>query len=203
MSEIPITKQDVEKMSLAIQNNNLEEVKRLHAINNRIIFEKDSQKDTAILRNARHCDSTQILEFLLENGANVEDLDVINQTPLIIASQNGCTDLVKLLLKAGANVHHTGHYNMSALIAAAQEGYTEIARMLLEAGANPELENGDGETPLMLAFIQSRGKPSELTKLLSTTRGKAKGKANKKKSNKNKLNKNMKKKKTNKNNKKI
>lgn len=201
MSEIPISKHDVEKMSVAIQNNNLEEVKRLHALNNRIIFEKDSQRDTAILGNARHCNSIEILNFLLENGADVEDLDVINQTPLIIASQNGCADLVKVLLKAGANVHHTGDYNMSALIAAAQEGYTEIARMLLDAGANPELENGDGETPLMLALIQSRGKPSELTKLLSTTRGKAKGKANKKRSNKKPSNKKIKKKKTNKNNK--
>ncbi len=202
MSEIPITKHDVEKLSVAIKNNNLEEVKRLHALNHRIIFEKNSENDTAILENARYGNSTETFKFLLENGANVEDRDIMNQTPLIVASQNGCTNLVKMLLKAGANVHHTGDYNMSALIAASQEGHTEIARMLLEAGANPDLENGDGETPLMLALIQSRGKPSELTKLLSES-GKAKGKANKKKSNKKKSNKNMKKKKTNKNNKKI
>ncbi len=204
------TKFHVEKMSVAIQDNNLEEVKRLYTINYRIIFEKDSQRDTAILRTARHCDATQIIEFLLEKGANVEDLDVIHQTPLIIASQNGCANLVHLLLKAGANVHHTGDYNISALITAADEGHTEIVRMLLKNGANPELTNGDDETPLMLALKHNRNKPSELTELLST-RGNAKGKANKKKSNKKKSNKKksnkkksnkkMKNKKTNKNNK--
>lgn len=201
MSEIPITKNDVEKMSVAIQDNKLEEVKRLYALNNRIIFEKDSQRDTAILRNARHCDATQILEFLLEKGGNVEDLDVIRQTPLIIASQNGCANLVHLLLKAGANVHHTGDYNMSALIAAAQEGHTEIVQMLLEAGANPELTNGDNETPLMLALSRNRGKPSELSELLGNATGKANGKANgksNKKSNKKLNKKKKKKKKTNK-----
>ena len=152
------------KMMVAIRETKMDEVRQLFALDNSILFEKDREKDTPILKACRNCNAERILHFLLENGANIEDRDSINQTPLIIASQHGCDQLVKILLKAGANVHHTAEYSKNALITATEENYPKIVRMLLEAGADPNVLNEDNETPMEIALRIHRGKPTELSK---------------------------------------
>ncbi len=161
-------------MMVAIHENRLEEVRQLFAVDPSILFKKDREKDTPILKACRNCNAEPILTFLLENGANVEDCDSINQTPLIIASQHGCIQLVKKLLEAGANVHHTAEYSKNALITATEENYPKIVRMLLDAGADPNVLNEDGETPMEIALRIHRGKQTDLSRTF------AKGKKTKK-----------------------
>lgn len=155
---------NIERMMVAIDETKMDEVRQLFAVDNSILFEKDREKDTPILKACRNCNAEPILTFLLENGANVEDRDSINQTPLIIAAQHGCDKLVKKLLEAGANVHHTAEYSKNALITATEENYPKIVRMLLEAGADPNVLNEDGETPMEIALRIHRGKQTELSK---------------------------------------
>ena len=156
---------NIEKMMAAIQKNDLDEVKRLFAIDNAIIFEKDREKDTPILKACRECNAQEIVDFLLEKGAQVEDLDSIRQTPLIVASQHGCKDIVEKLLAAGANVHHKAEFSKNALITATEEGDVEIVRILLAAGADPKEVNDVDETPQMIALRIHRGKSTNLSKL--------------------------------------
>ena len=148
----------------AAQNGDLNEVKRLFALNPSIINEKDREKDTAIMKACRDCNAVNVVAFLLENGANINVRDTIDQTPLIIASQNGCTDIVRMLLDAGADIHHRNDQGENALISAAQEGHIDTVKFLLEAGADVNQSNADGETPLDLA-IRLRQK-KELIELL-------------------------------------
>jgi ankyrin repeat protein len=149
---------NIEKMMLAIRENQLEEVKQLYKLNANILFEKDREKDTPILKACRNCNAASILAFLLEKGANIEDTDSIEQTPLIIATQHGCEDLVKMLLEKGANMHR-------ALAVATEENHLVIAKMLLDAGADPNEESADGETLLEIALRIHRGKQTALSKL--------------------------------------
>jgi ankyrin repeat protein len=148
----------------AAQNGDLIEVKRLFALNPGIINEKDREKDTAIMKACRDCNSTNVVAFLLENGANINDRDTIDQTPLIIAAQNGCKDIVKMLLDAGANIEHKNDQGENALISAAQEGHIDTVKLLLYAGADINQSNADGETPLDLAIRLKQKK--ELIELL-------------------------------------
>ena len=148
----------------AAQNGDLNEVKRLFALNPSIINEKDREKDTAIMKACRDCNAVNVVAFLLENGANINVRDTIDQTPLIIASQNGCTDIVRMLLDAGADIHHRNDQGENALISAAQEGHIDVVKILLEAGADINQTNADGETPIELA-IRLRQK-KELIELL-------------------------------------
>ena len=157
----------------AAQNGDLIEVKRLFALNSGIINEKDREKDTAIMKACRDCNSTNVVTFLLENGANINDRDTIDQTSLIIAAQNGCKDIVKLLLDAGANIHHRNDQGENALISAAQEGHIDTVKLLLEAGVDINQSNSDGETPLDLA-IRLRQK-KELIELLREKTNEAMG----------------------------
>ena len=148
----------------AAQNGDLNEVKRLFALNPDIINEKDREKDTAIMKACRDCNNINVVVFLLENGANINIRDTIDQTPLIIAAFNGCRDIVKMLLDAGANIEHKNDQGENALISAVQEGHIDVVKVLLEAGADINQSNSDGETPLELA-IRLRQK-KELIELL-------------------------------------
>jgi ankyrin repeat protein len=148
----------------AAQNGDLNEVKRLFALNPSIINEKDREKDTAIMKACRDCNAVNVVAFLLENGANINDRDIIDQTPLIIAAFNGCKDIVKMLLDAGADIGHRNDQGENALISAAQEGNIDVVKVLLEAGADVNQSNADGETPLDLAIRLKQKK--ELIELL-------------------------------------
>ena len=148
----------------AAQNGDLIEVKRLFALNPGIINEKDREHDTAIMKACRDCNNINVVAFLLKNGANINDRDTIDQTPLIIAAFNGCTDIVKMLLDAGANIEHKNDQGENALISAVQEGHIDTVKLLLDAGADVNQSNTDGETALDLA-IRLRQK-KELIELL-------------------------------------
>ena len=157
----------------AAQNGDLNEVKRLFALNPSIINEKDREKDTALMKACRDCNAVNVVAFLLENGANINVRDTIDQTPIIIASQNGCTDIVIMLLDTGADIHHRNDQGENALISAAQEGHIDVVKVLLEAGADINQSNSDGETPLELA-IRLRQK-KELIELLREKTNEAMG----------------------------
>ena len=136
----------------AAQNGDLNEVKRLFALNPAIINEKDREHDTAIMKACRDCNNINVVVFLLENGANINIRDTIDQTPLIIAAFNGCRDIVKMLLDAGANIEHKNDQGENALISAVQEGHIDTVKLLLDAGADVNQTNTDGETALDLAI---------------------------------------------------
>ena len=151
----------------AAQNGDLNEVKRLFALNPDIINEFDREHDTAIMKACRDCHAVKVVAFLLENGANIKDKeyrDLIDQTPLIIAAFNGCTDIVRMLLDAGANIEHKNDQGENALISAAQEGHIDTVKLLLDAGADVNQSNTDGETALDLAIRLKQKK--ELIELL-------------------------------------
>ena len=139
----------------AAQNGDLNEVKRLFALNPGVINEKDREQDTAIMKACRNCNSTDVVSFLLQNGANINDKpyrDLIDQTPIIIAAFNGCTDIVRMLIDAGADIHHRNDQGENALISATQEGNIDVVKVLFDAGSNVNEENADGETALTLAI---------------------------------------------------
>jgi len=141
-------------VSNAIDNNDLNELKRLLSIDKTII-DKKYKGDTAIMKASRRCNGSNIVAFLLENGANINDKEVrdtIDQTPLIVAADGGCKDIVEMLLAGGADIEHRNDQGETALIAAAQNGHKEIVQILLDAGANINQENADGETALDLTI---------------------------------------------------
>ena len=157
----------------AAQNGDLNEVKRLFALNPDIINELDREHDTAIMKACRDCHAVNVVAFLLKSDANINDReyhDLIDQTPLIIAAFNGCTDIVRMLLDAGANIEHKNDQGENALISAVQEGHIDTVKLLLDAGADVNQSNTDGETALDLA-IRLRHKKELIDLLREKTDG--------------------------------
>ncbi|GAB9476193.1 Tkl protein kinase [Globisporangium polare] len=73
--------------------------------------------------------SLAVAEVLLDSGANIDALDRLEQTPLIIAAQEGRLTMVKLLVARGAQASlRAARTGQSALTGAATYGHLNILR---------------------------------------------------------------------------
>jgi len=83
--------------------------------------------------------STDVLDLLLKNGANINaaltGTDTPGWTALLFASINGDYNLAKYLIQHGANVNHTSDQGATALSLAKQEKYDSIVQLLKKHGA--------------------------------------------------------------------
>jgi ankyrin repeat protein len=138
----------------AAANNDLHKVWQMLESDETLLNTKDREHDTAIMKAVRNCNASDVVSFLLEKGANINDeqyRDTINQTPIIVAAQHGCGNIVRLLIEAGIkDINHKNDKGESALLIAAQEGHKEVVQILLDAGADINQPNSDNETALAI-----------------------------------------------------
>jgi ankyrin repeat protein len=90
---------------------------------------------------------------LLAAGADVDAVDSLGWTPLMIAAQKGHDGLVALLLDAGADADHHSARGSSAVTAAALRNHPGTLVRLLEHGAKIT-ENYPPASPLLNAVCQ-------------------------------------------------
>jgi ankyrin repeat protein len=92
-----------------------------------------------------------IVQHLINNGADVNASGNDGDTALMWASWNGHYDIAKLLIDHGADVNAKDEYGRTALMGASGLGHLGIVRLLLDAGADVNAKNNFGETALMYA----------------------------------------------------
>jgi ankyrin repeat protein len=108
----------------------------------------------------------QVVQCLLDHGANPNGSAKGLMVPLCGAAGNGNTAVVRMLLKAGANVNPEPPKE-DPLGFAAVFGQTEIVRVLLAAGANPNHKDNCNQTPLMSAVMcREEGNKAEIVQAL-------------------------------------
>ncbi|XP_078602778.1 ankyrin repeat and SOCS box protein 5-like isoform X2 [Branchiostoma floridae x Branchiostoma japonicum] len=95
--------------------------------------------------NGRH----EVVEVLIEAGADVETVDSQYGSPLHVVCSRNYPECVELLLRAGANVDATKNYE-TALHVAAKAGSPEVVQVLLEYGANINAKDISKQRPLDL-----------------------------------------------------
>jgi len=105
---------------------------------------------------------TEIVQLLLEKGADVNAETNDGKTALMYAAAKGRTEIVQLLLEKGADVN-TKIYGTPILLWAHENGHTKIIQLLLEKGADVNAKNKYGETALMRA---AKEKHIEIVQLL-------------------------------------
>lgn len=95
-------------------------------------------KDPGVRRNALHwaCmgTGTEVVAYLVSQGADVNALDKDNITPLMQAALHSQQSAVELLIEAGASVNHIDRLRCSALHYAAFHGDSLAARALILGG---------------------------------------------------------------------
>ena len=77
----------------------------------------------------KHAD---VVEVLIDAGADIEEKDDKGRSPLLVASDAANVEIVKLLVKAGAGVRVTDNEGITCLILAAYCGHTETVRYLVK-----------------------------------------------------------------------
>ena len=84
---------------------------------------------------ALHCAAdlqrADVVDVLIDAGADIEIKDDMGRSPLHWACRSGALDVVKLLVKAGAGVRATDNDGNTCLMCASSEGHTETVRYLV------------------------------------------------------------------------
>jgi ankyrin repeat protein len=91
----------------------------------------------------------EMAQFLIDNGANINDIDDLQKTPLMYAAASGRLEIERLLIKNGANVDATNDNLRTALIYAVRNGKLASTRLLIDNGANVNHVDSSGLTPLI------------------------------------------------------
>ncbi|GKT97069.1 ankyrin repeat protein [Colletotrichum tofieldiae] len=96
----------------------------------------------------------EIVELLLEKGADVNAQGGEFSSALYAASSQGHQKVVELLLRKGANIHAHGDKFSNALQAASalSKGNQDIARLLFKKGANVNAQGGKHGNALQAAL---------------------------------------------------
>lgn len=82
---------------------------------------------------------TEIVKLLLENGCEIDTLNIDKETPLIDAVENGHLEVIRLLLEHGANprLGNAKGEEPYELVKESDENYAEIRRLIAEAKDKP------------------------------------------------------------------
>lgn len=101
---------------------------------------------------AKSC-STELMMFLMKNGAKINPDLKYGRTPLIEAVSSNCLEKVKYLLENKANINQKseGFGGVSPLSEALWETNFEITKYLVENGADVNIQKENGDTALLVA----------------------------------------------------
>lgn len=95
----------------------------------------------------------ELLELLIEAGADVNWANERGVTPLISAAYHGNCEGVSYLAQAGADINHQSEAGITALFAATTGLHFACVQSLIESGADPNIAAADGVTPVEIATI--------------------------------------------------
>ncbi|MBE9116828.1 ankyrin repeat domain-containing protein [Lusitaniella coriacea LEGE 07157] len=157
------------------KNGNIEEIKRIISLDSSILHQQD-ENGTTILSAASINGHFELVKYLVEAGADVNQLDIYYTPPLLdvaferhwdifeylfeltdrelkesalsICAADGDLEALKALIQKKVNVD-----SQNILLAVIQQGeFIKIVETLLNAGADPNLTEEDtGSTPLIYA----------------------------------------------------
>ena len=97
----------------------------------------------------------KVVKELIKAGADVNMINNINHSALMISACCDDYQVVKELIKAGADVNIRGVRGHTALIYASYNGSSKVAKELIEAGADVNLSNDKNKTALIYAIASN------------------------------------------------
>jgi ankyrin repeat protein len=97
----------------------------------------------------------EIVQLLLDLGANVNQRDRYGDTALVTTASNGFLNITEVLINHGADVNAVGLSGYTPLARAAGTSPLEVVRLLVEKGAHLNHRNSHRGTPLLIAAERS------------------------------------------------
>jgi len=133
----------------AVQNNDIVKLESLLDKGTDVNTTLGSLNST-LLYEASFRGHSQMVEMLLDRGADVNARTNEGATSLYVAAQNGHLETVRILLANGADIE-TGFKSRTPLHIAAQNGHPQVVQLLIENGADISAKTRDAHTALALA----------------------------------------------------
>ena len=127
---------------------------------------RGGRRGSTPLHVACYSASWEVIQTLVEAGANAGEVNEMGETGLRWAATRGSEEMVRLLLSAGADVNYRNWEGRTPLYYAMINKHLECALALLDAGASRENLDGSGHDVAYFAHNISRG-GSELEEVLS------------------------------------
>ncbi|XP_061565179.1 poly [ADP-ribose] polymerase tankyrase-2-like [Cololabis saira] len=134
----------------ACRSGDLERVRNLVTAENVNSRDMAGRKSTP-LHFAAGFGRKEVVDLLLQKGANVHARDDGGLVSLHNACSFGHAQVVSLLLRCGADANVRDNWNYTPLHEAAIKGKIDVCIVLLQHGAEPNTRNTDGRTALDLA----------------------------------------------------
>jgi len=140
----------------AAENGNVEVLKALvqHADDKSFLDTISSTGYNALTIASAH-GHANVIEFLVEAGANVGAVDENGVTALMYAAASNHVDAMRALLEKGnSEIDFKHSHGGTALLEASTGGATDAIKLLLEKGAQFDFVDNDGVSPLMAVASQ-------------------------------------------------
>ncbi|XP_061887073.1 poly [ADP-ribose] polymerase tankyrase-1 isoform X2 [Entelurus aequoreus] len=134
----------------ACRNGDVSRVKKLVDTANVNAKDMAGRKSTP-LHFAAGFGRKDVVDHLLQNGANIHARDDGGLIPLHNACSFGHSEVVSLLLCQGAEPNARDNWNYTPLHEAAIKGKIDVCIVLMQHGADPNIRNTDGKSALDLA----------------------------------------------------
>ncbi|XP_023723518.1 ankyrin repeat and SOCS box protein 3 isoform X3 [Cryptotermes secundus] len=117
------------------------------------VNQRTMEGETPLLLACKFQDSTELVQMLLDCGADVNLGDNENHTPLHEACRNGRLSVAKILVAAGANVNEMNYNSCTPLHCAVSSFETNatLVKYLISKGADVSIQDECGRTSLFLA----------------------------------------------------
>eukprot|EP00051_Salpingoeca_urceolata_P027394 m.481310 g.481310 ORF g.481310 m.481310 type:complete len:763 (+) comp22128_c0_seq1:441-2729(+) len=111
----------------------------------------DPQRGGSAIHYAAWGGHLDIIDWLLQQGCGLGEVDLVGNTPLLYAVYGGHTDVVKALLSRGRSLHEVNNKGHTAIIQASCGGHQKLVEWLLDHGASLNERDDVGNTALLFA----------------------------------------------------
>jgi ankyrin repeat protein len=146
-------------LHMAAKFNKEKEIVNSLLKNKKILIDQCDATRTTALHHAIMASNTEIVEYLLDNGADPKKMDRIGRSPLCVAASYA-TDkkIIDILLqkKETVNIDDCDKFGVTALHHAAMASNNKMARHLLAKGADINCRDKNGLTPLHVAAFLAK-----------------------------------------------
>jgi hypothetical protein len=137
--------QACQELLQAVEFGNVSTVKMLAKCTN-VSCTIDGYARNTPLIDAADNGNVEVVQVLLESGANLEGANEIQRTALHKSASKGHLEVCRLLLASGAKVDPLDWWKETPLHYAARNGHLTVLKLLVGMGADVTMKNEEGQT---------------------------------------------------------